>query len=717
MIQKIGEEWAGVEESLRRLPPESQRGELRQVLRAVQGVQDALRRLGEVSVTRVNFREAVRDAVRPILREAQVTSKTHPAGSDTSDAVSTLRQEVVDLRQRLNGLGEAFESLSSSDLDDGVLEADSAEAGEAVPAAEVLSRLAEFEERLRKLDDLEDQIESSVAGLDARLGALATRVDESSGALTSAEGKVHGLASGVEDLKDGLTQLQEFAGEINFRISEVEDRHGQSEGLAEEAHRALTESIARLEDAVTESLARAEARETEAQGHFDQRIVELAAAFRAELQKGMETTRSGILGTMSAADASLAASIRSELLDEIARRHSQLESKFVPVAESSRSLLARFVDLESAMPAAIDRRAATSESTLRSELSDVSEKLGAALAQLRSALPDAIEKRAAATEERFRTDLGSLEGRVKKDVTSREASLRGEFKSGVETARQGLDVRLAQLRQSLTEAVLDLEKKHASAIASLKDGMERRVKEGLETLEGALSRSRDELSGMLQRLEASVPVTAEGKTRELEEKLQGEIDAMVDTLTGRVAELRDMLARVEGLIPRRESVDALDGRLARLEDRISKVATQVESIDSLTPEMRTIADRFASLRQQVSEVSHDVATAGRGVTSMNDVVAKGLTDLEGVINAGISRWETDQSHMLERLSAIRDTLRDQLRSVGEHVGTSRSGLLGRLTGKKDGDVHVPKDEWDHVSTKLEGILSGLESILSKKPKR
>ena len=104
----------------------------------------------------------------------------------------------------------------------------------------------------------------------------------------------------------------------------------------------------------------------------------------------------------------------------------------------------------------------------------------------------------------------------------------------------------------------------------------------------------------------------------------------------------------------------------------------------------------------------------RGMRAL--VAAMALLIAGCAVNPGPRATVESCSAEVERLSALRDTLRDQLRAVGERVEGAQGGLLRKLTGNPGG-VKLSKDDWDHVSTKIEGIISGLEAILAKKQRR
>jgi hypothetical protein len=175
-----------------------------------------------------------------------------------------------------------------------------------------------------------------------------------------------------------------------------------------------------------------------------------------------------------------------------------------------------------------------------------------------------------------------------------------------------------------------------------------------------------------------------------------------------------MLSRLETLLPRREVLEAVDSKLGRLEEGFSRVSAQVDSIDSLTPELRGLEGRFESLADQLAGVLAGVGEAGRGLGTLRDTLDTSHSELRSLLNAGIRRWEEDQSQMLERLTAIRDTLRDQLQRIGEQAAGQGKGLWGKLTGRGEGGLRLTREESDQLAGKIEGIVSGLDAILARK---
>ena len=273
-----------------------------------------------------------------------------------------------------------------------------------------------------------------------------------------------------------------------------------------------------------------------------------------------------------------------------------------------------------------------------------------------------------------------------------------------------IDERLTAIRRRIEDAWADSEARRTNDVAQLRGTLEAELRGGLAAVGEKVEKARADFLALLGKVEAAVPSAVEQKTGELEAKVRKEIEEMVQNLSEKLSELRDMLARLEEILPRREDVKSVDRRLGRVESAFDKVAAQVENIDSLTPEIRNLDGRFAELRNQLSVLSSDVGDTGR---SVKEGFSSELAELKGLLESGIERWEADQAQSWERLSAIRDTLRDQLRMAGEHVKT-RDTLLGRMIGRREGTLKLSPGEWDQLAAKIEGVISGIEAILSKK---
>jgi hypothetical protein len=52
--------------------------------------------------------------------------------------------------------------------------------------------------------------------------------------------------------------------------------------------------------------------------------------------------------------------------------------------------------------------------------------------------------------------------------------------------------------------------------------------------------------------------------------------------------------------------------------------------------------------------------------------------------------------------------------VSAQVREAENSFLARFVGKKDPGLKLSRDDWDKLAGKIEGIISGLESVLAKK---
>jgi chromosome segregation ATPase len=233
----------------------------------------------------------------------------------------------------------------------------------------------------------------------------------------------------------------------------------------------------------------------------------------------------------------------------------------------------------------------------------------------------------------------------------------------------------------------------------LRTSIEGQLRSGLLVLEDRIAGVRSGLEGLIAGVESAIPAVVSRKSSELEEKLRKEIDEMVHSVVRKLEELKNTLGRMEETLPRRDEVRSVDEKIGRMEERLGVLSDHVRNIDALTPELRTRGGKLLELREELG--------------SMGGSVTGGLGDLRTMLESGIARWEEDQSQMVERLSAIRDSLRDQFQTVAEHV-QGQANIWDKIKGKKEGTLKLSKDDWERLSAKIEGIISGLESVLARK---
>ena len=203
---------------------------------------------------------------------------------------------------------------------------------------------------------------------------------------------------------------------------------------------------------------------------------------------------------------------------------------------------------------------------------------------------------------------------------------------------------------------------------------------------------------------------------ELEGSLRKEIEDMVQALLEKFAVVRETLERIEQEMPRKEAVSTANERLQGLQSRFEDMAVKIESIDSVTPEVRGMGPQFDDLRGRIESLAQNLGTADEHLGDLRDEFGRRLGDLSSLLSAGITRWEDDQSVAVERLTAMRDTLRDQLNSVGDQVTEAQQGFFNKLA-RREGSLKLTREEWDQLAGKMEGIVSGLENVLVQKKNR
>jgi chromosome segregation ATPase len=330
----------------------------------------------------------------------------------------------------------------------------------------------------------------------------------------------------------------------------------------------------------------------------------------------------------------------------------------------------------------------------------------------RTTLKDAVrEMLVALIEERGGELFSGLEGSQDEQMAS--ASDIAEVKESVAELRAKLDAiesRVGEVDSSFDDRLgviqLDL-----TDVRSAVDDAGLQIRDEL----GIVSERVMEIEEGLGELEESVPETAKAVMTEFEVRLRKEISEMLEHLTFQFGELKEMLSRVEEMVPSRlERLGAeVDQRLGRIEESFGKVSDQVRHLDSTTSEFEGMGTRFKELGERAASAQQELNRNTEGVEEIRTTLGSRLDGLEGVLRQVISRWESDQSEMSQRLGNLRDSLRDQLADFNQQVDDGK-GFWSKLRGNKDPGLTLSSEEFCSLSGKLEGIITGLETVISKK---
>ena len=331
----------------------------------------------------------------------------------------------------------------------------------------------------------------------------------------------------------------------------------------------------------------------------------------------------------------------------------------------------------------------------------------------RTTLKDAVrEVLVALIEERGGELFSGLEGSQDEQMAS--ASDIAEVKESVAELRAKLDAiesRVGEVDSSFDDRLgviqLDL-----TDVRSAVDGAGLQVRDEL----GIVSERVMQIEEGLGELEESVPETAKAVMTEFEVRLRKEISEMLEHLTFQFGELKEMLSRVEEMVPSRlERLGAeVDQRLGRIEESFGKVSDQVRHLDSTTSEFEGMGTRFKELGERAASAQQELNRNTEGVEEIRTTLGSRLDELEGVLQQLISRWESDQSEMSQRLGNLRDSLRDQLADFNQQVEDEQKGFWSKLRGSKDPGLTLSSEELCSLSGKLEGIITGLDTVISKK---
>ncbi len=331
----------------------------------------------------------------------------------------------------------------------------------------------------------------------------------------------------------------------------------------------------------------------------------------------------------------------------------------------------------------------------------------------RTTLKDAVrEVLVALIEERGGELFSGLEGSQDEQMAS--ASDIAEVKESVAELRAKLDAiesRVGEVDSSFDDRLgviqLDL-----TDVRSAVDGAGLQVRDEL----GIVSERVMQIEEGLGELEESVPETAKAVMTEFEVRLRKEISEMLEHLTFQFGELKEMLSRVEEMVPSRlERLGAeVDQRLGRIEESFGKVSDQVRHLDSTTSEFEGMGTRFKELGERAASAQQELNRNTEGVEEIRTTLGSRLDELEGVLQQVISMLDSDQSEMYQRLGNLRDSLRDQLADFNQQVEDEQKGFWSKLRGSKDPGLTLSSEELCSLSGKLEGIITGLDTVISKK---
>ena len=331
----------------------------------------------------------------------------------------------------------------------------------------------------------------------------------------------------------------------------------------------------------------------------------------------------------------------------------------------------------------------------------------------RTTLKDAVrDVLVALIEERGGELFSGLEGSQDEQMAS--ASDIAEVKESVADLRAKLDAiesRVGEVDSSFDDR-LGVIQLALTDVRSAVDGAGLQVRDEL----GIVSERVMEIEEGLGELEESVPETVKAVMTDFEVRLRKEISEMLEHLTFQFGELKEMLSRVEEMVPSRlERLGAeVNQRLGCIEESFGKVSDQVRHLDSTTSEFEGMGTRFKELGERAASAQQELNRNTEGVEEIRTTLGSRLDELEGVLRQVISRWESDQSEMSQRLGNLRDSLRDQLADFNQQVEDGQQGLWSKLRGNKDPGLTLSSEEFCSLSGKLEGIITGLETVISKK---
>lgn len=186
-------------------------------------------------------------------------------------------------------------------------------------------------------------------------------------------------------------------------------------------------------------------------------------------------------------------------------------------------------------------------------------------------------------------------------------------------------------------------------------------------------------------------------------------------LIEKLEELGRRLGGVEDSLASRHSMRSFDEKLALLDAQLAGLAGNLEALHVLAPCLGTLGGRLAALRLDLGRLTSEVGGRDRGIDELKNVWGAHVARFRTIVEEGLKRWAGDQSQVLDRLSSIRNILRDEIRQISKQVDESEPALWKKVTGREPGSLKVTNAEWRHLAANLEEIVFSLESILGTKP--
>ncbi len=550
-----------------------------------------------------------------------------------------------------------------------------------IPALE--SRFADANrESLSKIHD------DVLAATGASVSAMEARVNRA-----HAEGEAH-LAKASEQLKD---LYQKALHEAAKKADALEDaafsklREQANERLAKYKQAAEEKSV-QLHESLKERIATVQQEIKTFQSQWRSEAQEFLEATRAEMRNLDAHTRDGIAAAEErlASMRSLAES-RSEELDSAYRGLEQsLENSFSDLSASveerigsidarslesleelSRNLERRLRETESASVSAVKELA----SDLDSKIAELDGRSGQSLGEIGRKVDGALAAAASAAAEeasRIEAEFGMRLSGVESDLIARVDELLAKSGASLEAAAAESNKTLAELKSATERSVAELARSAEESSREISERLGALAETLAEGLNGARSRTDDEIA----RIDGRLDVFA----RETEVRL-GRFDGLIGDAERLDSALRSALEATE-----RKVTGAFD------EYAVSQEARQEEFSRRLNAASDTLAGRMQELESGLNELkARAYDNVSERLKIFEDDFFADLAKRNEEIGAALERWKEDVDGRLdslanesgaevkERLAAITEQYRAQTTRLEEQIVAVETTLRNRIT--------------------------------------
>lgn len=588
---------------------------------------------GELTVMRTRIEEAL-SAVGATTEEQrnawgslenQVSSIVADAERHTSDAIETLRRELVtrveDAATRLERAESKLRGETKA-LEDGVeerirtLSSSMAETQEDLSSSSlsITDRFAELE------TDLSSKVETSTAGIDERISSAVDQV----------RAEVQGLSGRVAE------QLEGFETEFtSSRARLTEDLSTRTAALEAQ----LAEKTQALVDRVESDLNQLKAEVSTGAEGLDARIEAAASSAVGEIRMELERLKGEMTETIQ--------SQRSDVLQIVEDQRVDNEGRMSEARAAVRLEAQRMKETVDSKLASVDEGMALLRKELLAQVQSVDERVANGTTKLEALVTHQSRRLATDENEWSETtseiveDISALKNRIEElfgRVSSSEAR-RATERGSAQASIDGMGARLDALERRMRQAVEEVSARQATRLEMLTSQVEHlhTSSSGAEERAGAVEYLTRKIGEITERSEeALTKVNALGRyITKRPEAVKGEAVILPPDMDARLAALEKSITKLGASREEPAAIpDELTDRLAALEAAVGSMAPPEQAEDSQAADL---AARIETLERTITNLSTTISTRQAQLTGRLEEVERKAAPVSQTILPGKKR--------------------------------------------------------------------------------